>query len=135
MRKFVLLTSFMCLCLFGYAQKDSTSVCGCNNHRYKLYNTQNKFISLKLDTRTGRIWMVQWSTEDESRFESVLSEKKWSEILNREERNGRYELYPTTNIFNFVMLDTFSGDTFQVQWDFDDFNCGVWIIKINRGDD
>ncbi len=131
MRKFVLFTSFLFLCLFGCAQNDSTNVCGCN-HRYKLYKTQNNYVSLKLDTRTGRVWMVQWSIKDESRFESVLSETKWSEILEREERNGRYELYPTTNIFNFVMLDTFSGDTFQVQWSFEDVNCGVWVIKINR---
>lgn len=131
MNKFVFFTSFLFLCLCAYAQKDSTSVCRCN-HRYKMYKTQNNFISLKLDTRTGRLWMVQWSIEDSNRFESVLSDTKWSELLDREEINGRYELYPTTNIFNFVMLDTFEGDTFQVQWAFDDADCGVWIIKINR---
>ena len=133
MKKVILLISLMA-CIFTYAQNDSTNVCF-DNRRYKLYKTQNNFISLKLDTRTGRLWMVQWSLDYDHRFETVLSDKKWSEVLNREEKNGRYELYSTTNIFNSLMLDTYNGDTFQVQWSFDGLDNGVWIIGINREED
>jgi hypothetical protein len=29
---------------------------------------------------------------------------------------GRYKLYPTQNIYNFILLDVVNGNTFQVQW-------------------
>jgi hypothetical protein len=31
-------------------------------------------------------------------------------------QNGRFKLYPTDNIYNFIMLDVINGDTYQVQW-------------------
>ena len=33
--------------------------------------------------------------------------------------NGRYELYPTQNIYTFILLDTKFGRTYQVQWNTD----------------
>ena len=33
------------------------------SENYKLYETSNMWTFLKLDTRTGRIWQVQYSTE------------------------------------------------------------------------
>lgn len=82
--------------------------------RYKLYPTVNIWTFLKLDTRTGKVWQVQWSTEYNKRFESVLSEQ--SLVWDGEEVDGRFELYPTTNNYNFIMLDQVSGYTYQVQW-------------------
>lgn len=29
---------------------------------------------------------------------------------------GRFELYPTKNIYNFILIDTKKGYTYQVQW-------------------
>lgn len=57
---------------------------------------------------------MQWSTEYNKRFESVLSEQ--SLVWDGEEVDGRFELYPTTNNYNFIMLDQVSGYTYQVQW-------------------
>jgi hypothetical protein len=31
-------------------------------------------------------------------------------------RAGRFTLYPTTNIYTFVLLDQDTGDTWHVQW-------------------
>lgn len=95
--------------------------------RYKLYPTQNMWTFLKLDTRTGRIWQVQWSLEDEKRFQLILSgvSLPWKE----EERNGRYALYPTTNIYNFIMIDQINGDLFQVQWSQKPENRGILGIE------
>lgn len=86
----------------------------CEAARYKLYPTPNIWTFLKLDTRTGKVWQVQWSTEYNKRFESVLSER--SLAWDGEEANGRFELYPTNNNYNFVMLDRLKGYTYQVQW-------------------
>ena len=62
--------------------------------RYKLYPTTNMWTFLKLDTRNGRIWQVQWSFEDDKRFETALS--LYSVVWKDEEVNGRFILYPTT---------------------------------------
>lgn len=84
--------------------------------RYKLYPTENMWIFIKLDTSNGRMWLVQYSVEgDESRFETVLN----SVELDTSQVNGRYELYPTKNMYNFILLDTFRGATYQVQWSID----------------
>ena len=82
--------------------------------RYKLYPTTNMWTFLKLDTRNGRIWQVQWSFEDDKRFETALS--LYSVVWKDEEVNGRFILYPTTNNYNFIMLDQINGKTYQVQW-------------------
>lgn len=82
--------------------------------RYKLYPTNNMWTFLKLDTSNGKIWQVQWSLEDENRFETTLS--TFPVVLKYEEVNGRFVLYPTTNNYNFVMLDRINGKTYQVQW-------------------
>lgn len=75
--------------------------------RYKLYPTTNMWTFLKLDTRNGRIWQVQWSFEDDKRFETALS--LYSVVWKDEEVNGRFILYPTTNNYNFIMLDQING--------------------------
>lgn len=36
--------------------------------------------------------------------------------VGENEVNGRFVLHPTTNNFNFIMLDRVKGDTYQVQW-------------------
>src|SRR5262245_31844379 len=39
---------------------------------YRLFATQNIYMFLKLDTRTGRIWQVQWGDKDH-RFTDPLN--------------------------------------------------------------
>ena len=62
---------------------------------------------LKLDTRTGRVWQVQYainsSSRGQSQFVSVrLSlDEDWSALSNI----GRFELYPTQNMYTFLLMD------------------------------
>ena len=89
--------------------------------RYKLYPTTNMWTFLKLDTRTGQVWQVQWSLENQDnndQFEYPLSTE--SLVSDYGEPNGRFELYPTTNDYNFIMLDRIDGNTYQVQWSIED---------------
>ena len=82
---------------------------------YRLFATQNMYTFIKLDTRNGKMWQVQWSTKgSDYRFETTLSDIS---LVNKdEERNGRFFLYPTTNIYNFILLDQIDGRAWQVQW-------------------
>lgn len=34
-------------------------------------------------------------------------------------KNGRFKLYPTQNMYNFILLDVIDGYTYQVQWNID----------------
>lgn len=82
---------------------------------YRLFSTLNMYTFIKLDTRNGRMWQVQWSNKGrEYRFESTLSDI--SQVKKGEEKNGRFFLYPTTNIYTFIMLDQIDGRAWQVQW-------------------
>lgn len=61
------------------------------------------------------MWQVQWSTKgSDYRFETTLSDI--SRVDKEEEKNGRFFLYPTTNIYNFILLDQIDGRAWQVQW-------------------
>ncbi len=83
--------------------------------RYKIYPTENNYISLKLDTATGRVWMVQIGLGDTDAMTVAIDNESllydWEEI-----RGGRFELYPTKNTYNFILIDTEKGYTYQVQW-------------------
>ena len=83
--------------------------------RYKIYPTENTYISIKLDTATGRVWMVQIGLSDTDAMTVAIDDESllydWEEY-----RGGRFELYPTKNMYNFILIDTEKGYTYQVQW-------------------
>ena len=82
---------------------------------YRLYKTKNTYNFIKLDTRTGQMEMVQWSTKSGGTFTYPLSiEKRVYSV--EDEIPGRFTLYATTNFYNFVLLDQIDGRTWQVQW-------------------
>lgn len=106
---------FLPICMFGLAAC-SDPVFG-TDARYKLYPTQNVWTFLKLDSETGRIWQVQYSVKgNDSRFEVPLNPGNIAKALKRSQKAGRYSLFPTQNMYNFIMLDQIDGDTYQVQW-------------------
>lgn len=51
------------------------------------------------------------------RFKSILNSES---LLPYNDENGgyagRFELYKTQNMYNFILLDTETGSTWQVQW-------------------
>lgn len=84
--------------------------------RYKMYKTVHDYILLKLDTATGRVWMVQIGMGDKSTRRQVAVDDSTPLDDMDPAINGRFELYPTNNSYNFVMIDTYVGTTYQVQW-------------------
>ena len=97
--------------------------------RFKLFPTQNMWTFIKLDTQTGRMWQVQYSVnDDKGRFEYDLNSTPL--IANKKNVNGRFTLYPTQNIYNFILLDQIDGKTWQVQWSIDEENRA--ILPINK---
>ena len=90
------------------------------NVRYKLFPTENIWTFLKLDTRSGKIWQVQYSIDNNYRGEVELNSKTF--VSGEAEENGRFTLYPTKNMYNFILLDQIDGKMWQVQWSVDEEN-------------
>lgn len=80
--------------------------------RYKMYKTENIYNLLKLDTATGIIEVVQWSLKSKEEFTVYVN----SERLTYSPQIGIFELYPTNNMYQFILLDTTNGRTWHVQW-------------------
>ena len=78
---------------------------------YRLFNTKNIFNLLKLDTRDGRLWQVQWGDRGH-RFIVPLNLVP----LASDGKAGRFTLCPTPNLYTFILLDQETGDAWYVQW-------------------
>lgn len=93
--------------------------------RYRLFKTGNMWNFLELDTQTGRLWQVQFSVDnDVNRTRTAIN----TEVLSADGKNGRFTLYPTDNMWNFLMLDQDSGRIWQAQFSIDDENRGIFPI-------
>lgn len=85
--------------------------------RFKLFPTTNMWIFLKLDTSNGKVWMVQYSMEDKNRLEAPINYQPLAS--GTDAIPGRFNLYPTQNMWTFILLDEVDGRTWQVQWSLD----------------
>ena len=124
---------------YTYLQKDF--------ERYKLYPTENINVFLKLDTRDGYVYQIQRRTGEVNSSSILIStyrpdqyRKNWpidSEsgfviYSGRKQPIGRYKLYPTQNMWTFLMQDVFDGHTYMVQWGFEKEDRFIEIIKSEK---
>ncbi len=94
---------------------------------YRLFPTQNMWTFIKLNTRNGQMWQVQFSMESDSRFVTNLSLETL--VSKDKEVNDRFTLYPTQNMYTFILLDQLNGRTWQVQWSTDSTSRGIMPIE------
>lgn len=120
MIRYSLLVLFSIFTLASHAQ--TTNPAKENIERYyvepvafKLYETSMPDNFLKLDTRNGKIWILQHHTKKEYQFTSPQN----SQSLigpNEDEKNGRFILQGTSFINRYLLLDQISGRVWQVDW-------------------
>jgi len=61
------------------------------------------------------MWQVHFTvTDDGERAELVLNSIPL--VVEGKEIIGRFTLYPTENMYNFLLLDQIDGYVYQVQW-------------------
>ena len=94
---------------------------------YQLFPTQNIWTFIKLDTRNGKMWQVQFGLNGLNRMETVLTPSPLM-LDGAPAIKGRYNLYPTENIFNFILLDQIDGYVYQVQWSQNEENRRIYRI-------
>uniref|UniRef100_UPI0040271144 hypothetical protein n=1 Tax=Alloprevotella sp. TaxID=1872471 RepID=UPI0040271144 len=97
------------------------------SQRFELYPTQNSFNFLKLDKKTGKIYQVQWSLEGEKEFSITLNGIDLSQFSTD---GNCFKLYPTKNMWQFILLDGASGRAWHIQWGFEEKN--RWIKRIEE---
>ena len=135
MKKYVLLFAIVMFSLPSFAQlqqmQPNKSIATKSNvnineyvGRYKMYQTENTFNLLKLDTATGKIDQVQWSLEESSEGYFTVNDKS----LTANPKPGLFEVYPTKNMFQFILLNKDTGDMWHVQWGLDALK--RWIRRI-----
>ena len=101
-----------------------------NTDRIKTVLSDEKLSKWTLEeiTELTKRQMESWQERYNSKPDSIVSAEdklywKPSSIEEKIEsgyfnipKNGRYKLYPTENMYNFIMVDVEMGDTWQVQW-------------------
>ncbi len=95
-------------------------------NRYKLYQTDNIYTLLQLDTKTGRIEQVQWSLDSNQEGSVIINDTDLS--FGNGYGSGSFELYPTKNIYQFILLDKTNGRKWHVQWGME--YAKRWIRRI-----
>ena len=94
--------------------------------RYKLYPTENIYTLLELDTKTGKIKQVQWSLDSDKEGSMTINDTDFSYGLGY--GSGSFELYPTQNMYQFIMIDKTDGRKWHVQWGIGESK--RWIRRI-----
>ena len=62
------------------------------------------------------MWQVHFTISDDG-YQGELILNSSSLLMSDEiEVNGRFNLYRTNNMYNFILLDQINGKTYQVQW-------------------
>ena len=137
MRKLILLATIFC-CLSANCQTKQTTAKTTTQTKttasssfvpkYAIYPTENIKILIKLNTATGQMWLVQYSTDSRS---DALQADLNTKVLASDggKKNGRFVLQPTKNMFNFILLDQIDGGVWQVQWSVDPQNRLVFKIE------
>ncbi|NBX87360.1 MAG: hypothetical protein EBQ97_02430 [Bacteroidetes bacterium] len=132
MKKFILSIILLTLSVLSFAQApkppvDSNISQTFSPFPFRLYPTQNMWNFIKLDTRNGKIWQVQYGLKSEARFEIVLNGITLTS--SDKEENNRFALYPTQNFYSFILIDQLDGRTWQVQWSTEPENRGIFPIN------
>ena len=97
-----------------------------SEENYKMYPTENMWTFLKLDTRTGKVWQVQYSVNSYTHGQVAVNDTDLT--FGSNDKAGRFELYPTQNMYNFLLLDKNTGMVAQIQWSMNAENRG--LVKI-----
>ena len=129
MKHFVLFYILIAIAINGYSQSTKNSVCDSTliyitkqledidfringMNRFKLYPTENIYTLLKLDTATGKIDQLQWSLDSDKEGSFTIN----NDDLSLGSGSGTFELYPTKNMYQFILLDKVTGRQWHIQW-------------------
>jgi hypothetical protein len=95
-----------------------------NSYPYRLYETTNIWTFILLNTENGRAWQVNYSLNDAPTVRLIIN--GYSLLPEGAvPKNGRFTLYPTSNMYNFILLDREDSRIWQLQWSHDSEKRGL----------
>ena len=94
--------------------------------RYKLYQTENIYTLLQFDTKTGMIEQVQWTLDSDNEGSVSINSDDLTYGLGY--GSGSFELYPTKNMYQFILINKTTGQKWHVQWGME--SSKRWIRRI-----
>ncbi len=94
---------------------------------YRLFRTENFWTFIELNTITGQMWQIHFDIEGDNRGALILNLEDLSN--NKKKIPGRFTLYPTANMFTFILADQIDGITWQVQWSFEENERFILLIS------
>ena len=108
--RLVIIFLLLCISIKGYSQT------------YQFFSTRNYHTQLRLNTKTGEVYQIQ----DDGQSWLVHSES-----TPNGENIYRYSLYPTRNMWTFILLDRFTGKLWQCQFSVEGDNY-IFSVSINE---
>ena len=100
-----------------YIQKNENDLYQVNDNYIKTYSilpTVHWGYLIKLNTRTGQMWQIEFNHKKTKQLEIPLS--NLSLIEKQNEVDNRFKLLPADSS-NFLLLDQINGKIWQVTWD------------------
>jgi hypothetical protein len=125
-KPFVIFFVLIFCCKNLFAQNTISEPSQSPTAQYRLFRTTNIWTFIKLDTITGRMWQVQYSLDDVG---GTVALNEQDLASGKQRTPGRFTLYPTSNMWTFILIDQIDGNTWQVQWSQDRKN--RFVIPIN----
>ena len=105
---------------------------GEKENRFCLTETQNMWNFILLDTYTGKTWQVQFSTKgEEYMFAEPINAYSLAYPSESSVWTNRFKIFPTKNMWNFILLDSYNGRLWQVQYSTENFD-NLMCIPINN---
>lgn len=71
------------------------------------------------------MWQVHFGIKDDNNTGELVLNSIPLVFDEEKEVNGRLTLYPTENMYNFLLLDQIDGLVFHVQWSVDSDKRGI----------
>lgn len=83
--------------------------------RFRVFKTGNMWNQLLLDTADGMVWQVSY-TIDTKGVRALIPINATPLATGKDALIGRFTLYPTDNIWTFLLVDQFTGSVWQCQF-------------------
>lgn len=96
--------------IFSLAYPEKSSIW---TNRFQMFATQNMWTFILLDSYNGRLWQVQYSTQD---FDNLfcIPINKYELVENNE--MGIFSIQPLTSMYQYYLINDNTGDMWKFQW-------------------
>ena len=121
MKKKIITVVILLLTISSFAQNQTGKYKNNLNQRnenyvrtYRVFPTANMWYFIKLNTRTGQMWQIEFDQKKTNQLDIPLN--SLSLVEKQKEVDNRFILYPTQDSRNFLLLDQINGKIWQVNW-------------------